>query len=179
MYLFGKKNTIMVIGGIVFLHVLDGMLCGFFVYKFMMITFDPGVFVLLFVLLGPLVICDTMAKNTQAFSRFLVRCTMDSEGIYCTSIAKKWRIRWDDICIFGVTGFSSTLKKGIAFLSSDSDEKYQKKTLTHISQKRLAFSVEDGIWENFRAYMPEDIRKKLEKSINNTYDCFYRRKIKQ
>ena len=175
MYLFGKKDTIVVIGGMILCHILDCGLCMFFVYKFLIITYDAGVFLLLGVLMGPLIICDIMALKQQAFSRFLVRCKVNQEGIHCSYIGKKWSIKWCDIHIFGITGFSSFTQTGIVFFSADPSEKYQAKLLTLISNKRICFSINEKRWRTFSAHMPDAMKRKLEKAIDGAHDCYYRR----
>lgn len=174
MYLFGKKDTFLVVGGIIFCHLLVGALCILFAYKFLIATYDAGVFLLLSLLIGPLIICDILATKVQAFRRFFVRCRVNSKGIRCTCLSKKWNIKWCDICVFGITGFSSMTQTGIVFLSSDFFEKYQEKTLTNITNNRIVFSVNEHRWKFFSKYMPDDMKRKLEKAICNSHDCYYR-----
>lgn len=175
MFLFGKKNTILVIGGIIFYHLLVGALCAFFIYRFLIVTYNAGVFILLSLFIGATAICDILAHKVQAFSRFLVRCKVDCEGVHCMYLGKKWCIMWKDVHVFGMTGFSSITQTGVVFLSSNLREKYQQNTLTLISNNRIAFSINQKRWKAFSIHMPADIKRKLEKAINSAQDCYFRR----
>lgn len=175
MYLYGRKHTILVIGGLVLYHILVFALCVFFIWKFLLSTCDASVFLLLGLLVCPMIICDILAAKMQVFSRFLIRCWTDTKGIHCVRLGKRWNIRWSDICIFGITGFSSITQTGVIFLSNDPSEKYQQDKLTIVTDKRIAFSFDKQRWDIFSIYMPDDIKKKLQKAISNAYDCYYRR----
>lgn len=175
MYLFGKKNTVLVIGGMVLCHLLVAALCAFWIYRFLVVTYDPAVFLLLGLFVGAIIFCDVLAAKVQAFSRFLVRCRVDSDGIYCACLWKRWSIKWSDVHIFGITGFSSLAQTGIVFLSKDLREKYQQNKLTLVTSNRIAFSLDERRWDKFSNHMPTEIKRKLQRAIDNNRDCYYRR----
>ena len=55
MRLYDKQTTFTVIGGILLMYGLCLGLCGFFVYRFLIRTFDPAVYLLLAIVLCPLI----------------------------------------------------------------------------------------------------------------------------
>lgn len=175
MFLFGIKNTILVVGGMIIYHCLAIALCVFFAYKFLFVDYNASVFLLLIILIGPIIICDILAGKMQVLGRFLVRCRVDSEGIHCIFPGKRWSIKWADIHIFGITGFADFGQTGVVFFSTDLREKYQKDKLTLISSKRIVFAYNERQWNRFSIDMPDDIRNKLQQAISNTRDCYYRR----
>lgn len=171
--LYNKKDTIMVVGGLAFLHISVCGICIFLINRFLIQTYDPGVYVLLLFFISMTVVCDVLMYRVQIFSRLLVRCRIDREGIHCSLLGlKKWTIRWNEICVFGITGYSFGM--GIIFLSTDSGEKYSKKKCIEVSSKRIVFEADEKRWRVISAYMPDDMKKKLLKSMQDRCDTFYR-----
>lgn len=172
--LFNKKDTFIVVWGMLFLHALCVGLCVFFVYQFIVVTYDSGVFALLFILIGGLTLIDVMCYRIQAVSRFLVRCSIDEKGIHCVCLGrKKWSIFWKDIRIAGIIGYATT-GIGLIFLSIDKNEKYNKTTCIKISNKRIVFQAEERIWAKFSENMPGNMKLKLQRSMEEKRDCYYR-----
>ena len=175
MGLYNKRDSYLVVGGLAFLHLLAAGLCAFFVYRFLISSYDPGVYLLLAILVGSMVLCDVGLYQAKVFSRFLTRFKADAEGIHCRLGLKKWNVLWNDIHVFGIIGFTPWTGMGIIFLSTDADEKYSRKKCVSISGKRIVFQAEERIWSEISTYMPDDIKVKLRDSVDNKRDCFYRR----
>lgn len=175
--LYNMKDTVMVLGGIILYHIILFVLCLFWIQKFLINSFDPGVFPLLFLFLAMTIICDISLYRVQAFTRFLVRWKADEKGILCTILqAKKWRIDWNDITVFGTMGYSSTNHQGMFFLSTDYKEKYHPKKCVEVTAKRIVFEASPKLWKAVSTYMPEDIKVKLLAAIKDCCNTFYRRK---
>lgn len=171
--LYNKKDTIMVVGGLIFLHISVCGLCIFWINKFLIQTYSPGIYGLLLFFISMTAVCDVLVYRVQGFSRLLIHCRIDCEGIHCSLLGfKKWTIKWSDICVFGITGYSFGM--GIIFLSTDSGEKYNKKKCIEVSSKRIVFEADEKRWRVVSAFMPDNIKKKLLKSMQDRCDTFYR-----
>ena len=128
--LFNKRDSIIVIGGLVIYHILVCILCFFWIKKFLVYNYDPSVYLLIFMFVSITLLCDVLLYRVQVFKRFLLRCKFCNEGIYCTLFGiRNWKIKWDDICIFGTCGYSTMNDRGIIFLSTDRNEKYDNKKI--------------------------------------------------
>ena len=174
--LYNKKDSALVVGGLVFLHCLVAILCAFWIYKFIFLEYNEGVWFLLVLFVGAITICDILICQVQGFRRFLVRCNVDDKGIHITEPGRKSRrIYWEDISVFGITGFSSPMKSGILFLSCDTSEKYDVKQVININNERIVFQVNEEKWNKISVYMPDDIKRKLQVAIEKKVDCFCRR----
>ena len=175
MMLYSKKDSCMVIGGIVLYHVLVACLVVFWIYRFLIIDFDPGVFILLGIFIFGTALTDIMICRIQGFSRFLIRCQVDKNGIYCSGIGLgKWTILWKNIHVFGTIGNESPGESVLIFLSTDSDEKYSKEKCASISKNRIVFQSTGTIWKSISEHLPGDIKTKIDNALNGKYDCFYR-----
>lgn len=176
MCLYNKKIMYYVIGGLVFLHLLCLCLSLFFIHRYIFVSFDPTVFVLLTILLGCPIIVDIVSIRTQAISRFFVRCAFTNEGVVCYGPGLgKWCVEWNKICFYGIAGWSLPYGMPIVFLSTDSSEKYDKNRFTYLTKRRVVFEVREDIMLKLRFYMPIDMINRLQASVDNKKDCFYRK----
>lgn len=177
MPLYNKKDTYFVLFGIMAFHMLTLGLCLFFTYKFLVVSYDYSGYVLLVFLFSLIVIVDIMLWKSQGYSRFLVRCMFDPNGIHCRILGfRQWQIRWDDICVYGLCGYGIPGCYGIAFFSTDEKELYDRKKCVSISKHRIIFQVTDSHWSRISEYMPVKMKTDLEHSIDKEINCFYRYK---
>ena len=174
--LYDRKNTYFVIGGILLYHLLVVGLCSFWAYKFLYITYVPGVILLISMFILLTTICDVLLYRFQLIDRFLIRICVGHRGMHCTLLWKKWCIEWDDICLFGITGFSNSYGMVLGFFSCDSHERYNKEKITEISRARIVFQVNKSRWELLSHYLPIDIQSKMDKALESKQDCYYRRR---
>ena len=182
MRLYDKQATLTVIGGILLMYGLCLGLCGFFVYRFLILTFDPTVFFLLGIVLCPLILFPILSRRSHAFGRFLLRCRFDETGISCYGLGwKRFTLRWDDICLYGIDGYGKhgSYSMGILFLSTDPEEHFDPKRYAEISMRRIVFGVRDEIWGKLGTHMPEEMKKRLMACARAKQNCFYVRRIKQ
>lgn len=175
MRLYDKQSTYCVLGGSVFMHLLVAGICIHSSYTWPITPDDPGTLLLIAFFIVLMIVWDIMLCKTQTYSRFLTRFKADSEGIHCRLGLKKWNVLWNDIHVYGIIGFSAWTGMGIIFLSTDADEKHIPKKCVSISEKRIVFQAEERIWSEISTYMPNDIKSKLRRSIDNKQDCYYRR----
>lgn len=176
MPLYNKKTTYSVIGGLLFLHVLCFGLSMFFIYKFMFLTYDPAVFVLLIIIIGSVMLVDLVSNRTQAISRFFLRCTLNKDGIICRGPGfKAWNIRWDEICFYGISGFTLPYRMGIIFLSKNPKEVFNKDKFAELTNQRIVFEACDETFDKLRIYMPTEMQDRLLVSMKSQKDCCFRR----
>ena len=172
--LFDKKITYMVVCGMLFYHVLVVGLCSFWIYRFLIQTYDPSFFLLLAMFFAMTIVCDVLLYRVQGLRRLLIRVKGDERGIQCVIFRKKWHISWNDIHIFGVFGFSEQTSMPLAFLSCNAQEKYHRSKLAVVSTNRLVFQIGHTGWTHICQFMPQDMKNKFEKAIYAKQDCFYR-----
>lgn len=181
MRLYDKQTTFTVIGGILLMYGLCLGLCGFFVYRFLIRTFDPAVYLLLAIVLCPLILFPILSRKSHAFGRFLLRCRFDKLGISCYGLGwRRFTLRWDDICLYGIDGYGkhSGYSMGILFLSTDPEERFDPKHYADINAHRIVFAVRDEIWDKFDTYMPEEMKKRLMSCAKTKQNCYYLKKRK-
>ena len=175
--LYRKQDCIIVVGGVIFEHLLVGGLCVFFVHRFLIETYDPGVFVLLAMFVGMTIWCNILLARIQGLSRCLIRCSVDTEGIHCSKIGlKKWCIPWDCIRTFGTTGFGENYNFGLVFLSRLQHPRRSNKELIRISNDQIVFQFDPVSWDEMYKYMPADIYSKLTKAVKEKRNSYYSRR---
>ncbi len=183
--LFDNYMTYYGLFGLLLMHALAIGLCIFFYIHFIVELKDMGSLVLIIMFMGLLIINDVMAYRYQLYRRFITRCTIDRDGIYCSFLnIIKWNIPWDEVRTYGITGHSNPYKPvqystvAIMFFSLDPDEPWEKKSMYRLSKNRILFQLRDEIWPKMSEYMPEDMVKVLNDAIDKDRDCFGRRKAK-
>lgn len=175
MLLYNKKDTYTVLIGMALYHLLTIGLCVFFAYRFIILSYNPGGYLVIAMLLSMIIVVDVLLWRIQGYSRFLVRCKFDQNGIHCNILhLKKWSILWKDICIYGLCGYTSPGLYGIVFFSSNKNEIYSKESCTIISRQRIVFQTDEKRWSQISEYMPEKMQKELWYSIQRKRDCYYR-----
>ena len=168
--LYGKKETFLVVGGIFFLHLFVIALCIFWCWKFLWINNDSGVFVLIFMFVGGLIICDVLLARVQGLSRFLVRCKVDCTGIHCSiPLVKRWHIAWVDIRTYGLLGLSDPVSYAQCFLCTDSSI-MDSNNLTILSDKRILIQINSPLWFAVIECIPLDIKRNLLKALKGGHD---------
>lgn len=121
-----------------------------------------------------------LANKPQVFSRFLTRCSFDSEGIHCRS--PRWgrfTLRWDEIRTygFGVNSFSYMSASFLYF--SRNEVEYVPKNgmeLLRIGRDRIIFEYRPSIWAALTEYMPRDMVKRLDDVIRNERGGHFQRR---
>ena len=179
MFLYNKKTSYLLISGLVFMHLLCLCLSCFFVHRFLIVSFDSSVFALLAILFCGPVIVDISSIRTQALSRFFVRCSFTTEGIVCHGPGLgRWCVEWNKICFYGTVGWSLPHGMPIIFLSTDPNEKYESNSVWRLTHQRVIFEVQEEIMRILKIYMPTEMTKCLETSINTKKDSFFRKNIR-
>ena len=172
--LYNKKDTYFVVGGIIFIHALALGLCSFWVYRFLYVTYDPGVYILLAFFLGMTILCDISLSRVQGFSRFLFRCKVDKQG-FCVHkpFGKVLQMNWTDIQSYGLLCMYSDFSYNLLFFSTHKHEKRVEAVV--ISSERISFQIDSKKWEEIKEYIPSDMSDNLQTAIHSKCTrMFYR-----
>lgn len=175
-YPYGKRNVLLVVGGLIFYHLLVIALCLFWIYRFLILTFNPGVILLLAMFGVSTAVCDCMLHKVNGFGRFLVCYRFSREGILYMKLGKKTQqILWTEIKAFGIYGFADTHQFPVVYFSKNwgdgSVPDGGMAPLEHMIQFRLS----KAIWEKHSCYFPSDVVEKLKKAVVTQRDCYIKR----
>ena len=173
--IYDRYTTLFLPGMLGLFCVLSGGLSVFFIKKFLLDNFDPAVFLLLAILIGPWIFVLTGLWKNGLLLRLLLRFSLDEEGIHCVlPVGGMYDIRWQDIRTFGTLGdFGSTL----LLFSTDKKEIAPKnrQEVHRISRNRMVIRCRPEIWTALAETMPADMREKLQYAIARKQDCFHKR----
>lgn len=173
--LYSKKDTYLVVGGIVLLHLLVIGLSVFWCYRFLWNYYDASVFVLLILFWGGLILCDVLLSKVQGLSRFLVRCKVDYTGLYCSMpFKKKWSILWKDVHTYGLLGINNPVSYVQCFFSVDRSIP-DVNQLVNLADNQIAFQIDTPLWVAVMQYLPKDIKTNLLKAQKEGKDRGFRR----
>ena len=177
MRIYSLRLTYMIILGIPFIHLLDLGLCAFFVKKFLVETYDPGVYLLLALLGGSMLIADILGYPLQLYQRCFLKFKMNEIGIRCYGFCmKSWVIPWEEVRTYG---FSCYRKMGescnTVFFSMVPNEEYRAKQHIRISRQRIVIQVRGKVIQEFEQHLPRDMKKKLLYAITKGEECYCRR----
>lgn len=158
------------------MHLSTLSLCTFWVYKFLVVSYNPDAYFLILLFLAGIVVLDFYAARKRAFSRFLIRCSTNASGITCRQLGRKsWTIHWNEICTYGTTGYSF---KGanckIVFFSTNSNESGEKSNLFEISKGRIIFEIRPALIDELGPYLPVEMKRNLSIAIRESRNSFYR-----
>ena len=173
--IYDKKTSYAVIGGLAGLHILVATLCGFWIYRFLIISYDPSVFVLLALFAGMTILCDVLVFKIQIVQMCLTRCYLNQTGVYSSILGiKRWSLLWDDICFFGIEGYATGTGMVILFFSCDAKGFSKKQDMFRLSDKQVFFQISKDRWNRICQHIPPHMQKKLQKSFEREQDCYYR-----
>ena len=170
------RSMYMIIWGIPFIHLLDLGLCGFFVNRFLIKTYDPDVFLLLFLFLGMLILIDVLSIKYRIVQRCFLRFQMDHEGLKWYLIkAKQTSLAWSEIQTYGIVGYDRINQPyAFVFFSKNSRERNDLQQKMHLSDQRIVIQIRKETLCIMEQYLPRDMKKILS-AIETKQDCFYRR----
>ena len=121
-----------------------------------------------------------LENKPQVFSRFLTRCSFDTEGIHCRS--PRWgcfTLRWDEIRTYGFYGYSfSYMSMPFLYFSLDPEEYAPQNggEAARIGRDRIIFEYRPSIWAALTEYVPKDMIKRLDDVIRNERGGHFRRR---
>ena len=170
---FGRKNSIVVIGGMLLYHIIVFALCVFFICKFLIYDYDPTVFLLLVMLCGSAIFLDVLFCKYRIWGRFLAQYKVNPTGILYTCFGNKRIFLWSEICVYGVIGYSSLVKEGMVFFSIDPHENVSHILGDWMPEKRIIFQVKNS-WDKIKQHIPDKIKGDLDKTILAKEDRFFR-----
>lgn len=172
--LFNKKDTYLVVGGMVFYHLIVLVLCSFWIYRFIIVSYDPDVFVLLALFFFGTILCDILLSKVQGFSRFLIRCVVDKQGFHCQNcFGKSWKLNWADVQSYGLQCVYSDFSYNLLYFSRDKHVKSL--DFSDISSDRISFQIDFIRWDAIKWFIPSDIRNNIQTAIDSKKSCFFSR----
>lgn len=170
------RYTYVLILGIPIMHLAVFLLCGFFVHRFIIETYDPGIFLILLPLVGSVIYIDIGLFKFQLFHRCFLNFDVDEAGVRCYGMGfAPWVIHWNEIHTYGLTGYGKHGQPfAFIFLSKSPFEKSPEQII-HISKQRIIIQVRKETVSALEKYLPADMMKRITTAIRNQTDCLYRR----
>ncbi len=176
--LYDRYTTYFILLGMLFANILGFGLGCFFIYKFLILSFDPLVFILIIMIPGGIIFCDVLLIRSRFYGRLLLRCKITPHGIACRGLG--WRpfvLPWNEIRVYGIYGYSLAQHPyAIAFFSTNPEERYIGKQLAKVDYSRVVFQIRPEVIRALEAHMPDDIKKRFTDSIRCKQDCCIRRR---
>lgn len=183
---FPKKYSLYDSSSSVFLPVILMLFCvlsialsGFFMKRFVIDDYDPSVYVLLALTMGPWVYAIASLQRNGLLKRLFLRLYFDENGIHCFLLGKKrYQIAWEDIHTYAITGCSfSYASRRMMIFSTDPKEFAPKNRMeaNRISQDRIVIQYRPEVWAALTQCMPADMCEKFSYAISKKQDCFHKR----
>lgn len=161
------------------LCLLSVALSSFFIKRFLLDSYDPAVYFLLAILIGPWIYVIVSLQRNGLLKRLFLRFSVDESGIHCFLLGKKcYSIDWDNIHTFAVIGFSFSYASGVMIIFSSDKKEYAPRNLreiNRISQGRMVIQYRSDVWTALQQFMPTDMCEKLSYAISRNQDCFHKR----
>lgn len=177
--IYDRCTTWMLLLGLTSMCILALGLSIFFIVRFLVISFDPGVFILLLIIDCPWVIVFVNLLKQGFLLRLLSRIRFAEEGIHIGWFARPATVlRWDEIHTYGIIGYSvAYASKTIIYMSKDRQELAPKsiKEANAISSNRISIECRKEIWFSLLEHMPLDMKRKLSDSLSKERDGFFKR----
>lgn len=159
--------------------VLSIALSGFFVKLFLIDHYDPAVFILFAILLGPWVYVIVRLQRSGLIQRIFLRLCFDKNGIRCFLLGRKrYQIAWEDIHTYGLIDcFFSYVSRSLMIFSTDPKEFAPQNRIeaNRISPCRIIIQYRSDVWVALKQVMPADMCEKLDYAISKKQDCFHKR----
>ena len=154
-------------------------LCVFFMIRFLVMDFDPLVFPLLLVFLGPYSYTIFESIRTGYIQRLLLRIRIDAVGLHCSGLGwKTHTITWDSVRTYAVFSQSDPqYLRTIIMFSTVKQEHYPSNYVeaNFVSMNRAIFQYRSDVWDVLNKHMPQDIKKKINYALNEKKSCFHKR----
>ena len=166
------------------LFVLFGASAGICIFsftRFLESGYDVGWLFLAAMFTTPFILALVVEIKEKVISRYLLRLEISEQGICCRGfLSSAWFIPWSSVRTYGVSGYSRNIYHvPIMFFSTNPNELFDKKKDTNIDKNRIVISIRDETWPALGRYMPSDMERNLQWSVENHRDCFYKRKPKE
>ncbi len=175
--IYSFRLTYPIIIGIPFMNILTLGLCGFFVNRFLIEQYDPSAFVLLFMFLGMLLICDVALFKYQIFQRCFMKFEVDSDGLQWYVVkTQKNQLKWSEVRTYGVTGYDiKNQPVAFVFFSADPKESSDLKKRMSLGDQRIVIQIREEVVRLLEQNLPSSM-KIITDSIEEKRDCFCRKK---
>ncbi|MDD6034241.1 MAG: hypothetical protein PUC47_12340 [Oscillospiraceae bacterium] len=174
--IYDPYTTWYLLGGLIFMHLLMFGLSAFFIVHFLIQEGQIAAVIMPIEFIVLLLFLDITLVRNQLYGRLLLRCKVNEEGIFCRGFGcRPWMLSWSQIRVFAIVGYQ--LKNSLPFFvfSLDPQERFDQKRFLMLTPNRIVFSVTEENWNKLRPYMPADMKRNLQWSIEHERDCFHKR----
>lgn len=139
--------------------------------------YSGSAILLIILILSPCYVFPVFMYRLRMGVRLFARCRFDEIGIHCYYLLwGAFTVRWDNIHTYGFfNSRAGYVSMDLVFLSTDPHEVYDRKKLYAISKNRMIFEYRPDFWAAFTEYMPQDIKKHLEESLDTGRNCYVKR----
>lgn len=177
--IYDPYTTVVLPIGILLLCGLSIGLSAFFIFKFVISTFNPISLLLIGVLLGPWIYIFIAAYQNGLIERLTIRLAIDSSGIHCYKFGRRqFSFFWDEIHTYGILNSSFSYADKKILLFSLNKREYAPKNnieINTVSSERIILQYRNDLWLELRCYMPTDMKAKLDYSLLQNESCFHKR----
>ena len=180
MRLYSFRFALIVVGGIIAMSSATIYIATMWINQFLIRTYDPGVYILMLMLVALNAGFYYCLWKTQMYQRCFYKFQMSADGIECYDFFKtRIRIPWEEIRTCGVLKYNQYSACYLyVYFSKIKNEPCTAEQQTTINKQRIVLEVTDKSAAYFRNYLPEDIYKRIIPAIEKKTSCIYRRTIR-
>lgn len=178
--IYDRTTTCLIPLVFAFITIAIISLCAFFLYRFLILTFDPMVFPLLLVFILPWGYTLHESLRTGYLQRLFLRFGVDKTGIHGSYLGwKPFVISWDSVRTYAV--FAQTdyrYPHTLIMFSTDPDELAPPNYVAanQVNPGRLIVVYRDDVWDALKSNMPVDMEKKMSYALERKQSCFCKKR---
>ena len=181
MRLYSFRVALIVIWGIIVMSAATIYISIMWINQFLIRTYDPGVYILMLMLVALNAGFYFCLWKTQMFQRAFYKFRMSADGIKCYDLFKtRIVLPWDEIRTCGVVEYTQYQKRYLyVYFSKINNEPCTAEQQITINKQRIVLEVTNQSLAYLKDYLPEDIYKRIIPAIENKTSCIYRRKARR
>lgn len=162
--------AIIVIIGLVVVHAFVACLIVFFIYRYLIMQNDPGMYLLIGFFVLDMCAMDILAYRAGVFRKLFLKIRTTEKGITCYGfLVQKYEIAWSDVQSYGVA--SKMFAYPMIFISVEAEKNTKLAfQFEKYSKKRITMQVLDGTWEELSRYMPLDMKRNMGNALRTHSD---------
>ena len=151
-------------------------LCIYFFIHFILDLKDPEGWACILIILLPNTGVNIYFFKTKVLRRFYIRYQFRPTGIHCSGFTwGRFTIPWEEIHTYGFfVSAGSYLYYPMLFFSLVPHEQWLKNPLT-MNRERFLLQYREKVWQELCLYLPADMKKHLQDSIDHQRAGFFKR----
>lgn len=168
-------SPLFIIVYLVIFHFLLLYLCIKWYHNFVVESFDPGVIILFAMSTCGVVLFDYCIFSSQVLLRQMLYFQGSPEGLCIYGkFHHKTLLRWNDIAFYGtICDLPGCM---VLFFSDNTTELPNHKDYARITPNNIVIQFRSDTWTEIQKWLPNDIKKDIEKAISNGHSSFFPRK---